>query len=122
MSYIDGFVCPVPTENKEKYVEHAKEIGEYFIKYGALEWIECWGNDVPEGGVTSFPMAVKLEPNETVVFAWIVWPSKQIRDENVEKLMTEPVFSDEGAKMPFDGKRMIMGGFDVVARSTADGS
>ena len=119
MAYVDGFVCPVPVENKESYLAHARETGEYFIKYGAIEWVECWGNDVPDGEVTSFPLAVKLKPGETAVFAWIVWPSKEVRDEGMAKLMEEPIFSDESIVMPFDGKRMIMGGFDVIAHGKA---
>ena len=116
MAYVDGFVIAVPTENKDAYIAHAKEIGPYFKKYGAIDWIECWGVDVPDGEVTSFPMAVKLKADETAVFSWITWPSKAVRDEAMPKLMAEPVFSDPNMAMPFDGKRMIMGGFEVVAK------
>jgi uncharacterized protein YbaA (DUF1428 family) len=80
-----------------------------FKEFGALRIVECWGDDVPPGKLTSFPMAVKCEPDETVVFSWIEWPSKQARDEGMKKFMTDSRLSK--LEMPFDGKRMIFGGF-----------
>ena len=114
MNYIDGFVASVPTTNKEAYIKHAKEAAEVFKEYGAIKLVECWGDDVPDGKVTSFPMAVKKEENETVVFSWIVWPSKKIRNAAMEKIMADPRMQLGKIEMPFDGKRMIYGGFEVV--------
>jgi len=86
--------------------------------YGALKSVECWGDDVPQGEVTSFPMAVKCQADETVCFSWIVWPSRKIRDEGMEKAMADPRMQPETnagmAKMPFDGKRMIYGSFEMI--------
>ena len=114
MTYVDGFVLAVPTANKAAYIEHAAATAPVFKKYGALQVVECWGADVPDGEQTSFPMAVKLQPEETVVFSWIVWPSKAVRDTGMEEAMKDPFFAEEGQNMPFDGGRMIFGGFDVV--------
>jgi uncharacterized protein YbaA (DUF1428 family) len=113
MSYVDGFVIAVPTANKEKYKSHAAATAVIFKEYGALKLVECWGDDVPDGVVTSFPMAVKCEPDETVCFAWIVWPSRAVRDEGMAKVMADPRTTSM-AEMPFDGKRMIYGGFEVI--------
>ena len=112
MNFIDGFVAAVPTENKEKYIEHAKDTALLFKAYGALGIVECWGEDVPDGEKTSFPMAVQCEENETVVFSWVTWPSKAVRDEGWEGMM-----QDERMKefmMPFDGSRLIYGGFQTI--------
>ncbi len=117
MSYIDGFVIAVPTANKEKYKTHAEASGAIFKEYGALKLMECWGDDVPDGVVTSFPMAVKCEPHETVCFSWIVWPSRMVRDENWAKVMEDPRMKSGGEldmSQIFDGKRMIYGGFEVI--------
>ena len=85
MTYVDGFVAAVPTKNKEIYITHAKIAANVFKEYGALEIMECWGDDIPDGKVTSFPMAVKQEEDETVIFSWIVWPSKEVRDASHPK-------------------------------------
>jgi len=114
MNYVDGFVIAVPTANREKYRKYAQDAVEVFIKNGALGVTECWGDDVPEGKLTSFPMAVKLEPGETVVFSWITWPSRAVRDEGMKKVMADPRFEPDKNPMPFDGKRMIFGGFEVI--------
>ena len=114
MSYIDAMVCAVPTANKEKYIAHAKLAAVVFKDHGALQVVECWGDDVPEGKVTSFPMAVKRQDDETVVFSWITWPSKAARDLAWEKVMKDPRLSPENNPMPFDGKRLIHGGFNRV--------
>ena len=114
MTYVDGFVAAVPTENKIQYTNHAKQAADVFKEYGALQVVECWGDDVPEGEVTSFPRAVQRQPNETVVFAWITWPSREIRDQGMKKIMSDPRMQPESNPMPFDGKRLIYGGFEVI--------
>jgi len=114
MNYVEGFVLAVPTENKDAYIKHAILAAEVFKEYGVLSLVECWGDDVPEGEVTSFPMAVKCKPNETVCFSWLTWPSKKVRDENMMKLMEDPRMHPDNNPMPFDGKRMIFGGFEVI--------
>ncbi|MNF27844.1 hypothetical protein D3C84_85060 [compost metagenome] len=114
MSYVDGFVLAVPTANKEIYRKHAEAAGAVFKEYGALKLVECWGDDVPEGKVTSFPMAVKCKPDETVVFSWIVWPSRAVRDQAMEKVMADPRLQPDKNPMPFDGQRLIYGGFEMI--------
>ncbi|RZV48633.1 MAG: DUF1428 domain-containing protein, partial [Pseudomonadales bacterium] len=89
MEYIEGLVAAVPNANKNEYIEHAKRTATIFKKHGAIKLIECWGDDVPEGKITSFPMAVKCRPEETVVFSWIVWPSKAVRDAGMEAIMKD---------------------------------
>jgi uncharacterized protein YbaA (DUF1428 family) len=114
MPYVDGFVAAVPTENREVYRKHAEAAGHVFKEHGALRFVECWGDDVPEGKLTSFPMAVKREPNETVVFSWVTWPSRRARDEGMKKVMADPRLQPDVNPMPFDGKRLIYGGFEVI--------
>jgi uncharacterized protein YbaA (DUF1428 family) len=114
MSYVDGFVTPVPKANREAYLEHAGLAAALFKEHGATAVVECWGDDVPEGKLTSFPMAVKCEPGETVVFSWITWPSRAVRDDSWKKLMADPRMQPGAMTMPFDGKRLIYGGFEVV--------
>ncbi len=114
MTYVDGFVAAVPTANKEIYKKHAKAAAVVFKEYGALKLVECWGDDVPEGKLTSFPMAVKCQADETVVFSWILWPSKKVRDEGMAKVMADPRLEPDINPMPFDGKRMIFGGFEMI--------
>ena len=112
--YIDGFVVPVHKDNKDAYLKMAKMAAEIWRDHGALEIIECWGDDVPEGKVTSFPLAVKLEPDEVVVFSWVRWPSRAARDAGNEKVMADPRMQMKPEEMPFDGKRMIYGGFSLL--------
>lgn len=112
MEYIDGFVVAVPKANKDKYIQHAREAAAVFREHGALRLVECWEDDVPEGEVTSLPMAVKRQPGEAVVFSWISWPSKEVRDAGMAKVFADPRL--ESMVMPFDGKRMIFGGFRMV--------
>ena len=112
MQYIDGFVAAVPTAKKQEFLDHARFANPIFKEYGALSVTECWGNDVPDGKLTSFPMAVQKKPDETVVFSWISWPSRAVRDAGMKKFMEDPRVKD--MKMPFDGARMIFGGFEVV--------
>ena len=115
MDYIDGFVAAVPSANRQKYLQHAEAFAEVFKECGASRYVEAWGDDVPTGTTTSFPQAVKLEPGETVVFSWVAWPSRQARDAGMKKAMEDPRIKDAG--MPFDGKRMIYGGFQTILDS-----
>ncbi len=114
MTYVDGFVAAVPTANREEYIRHARDAAVVFKEHGALQMVECWGDDVPEGQVTSFPMAVKCRPDETVVFAWLIWPSREVRDQGMAKVMEDPRLQPDVNPMPFDGKRLIYGGFEVI--------
>ncbi len=116
MAYIDGFVIPVPRANRDAYIKLAGEMAAMFKEFGALKVVECWGDDVPEGKLTSFPLAVKAEPGEAVVFSWVIWPSRQARDAGNQKVMADPRMQP-GSGMPFDGKRLIFGGFEVVLES-----
>jgi uncharacterized protein YbaA (DUF1428 family) len=116
--YVDGFVLPVPKANVEAYRKMASDAGEIWREYGALEFVECIAEDVKPGKLTSFPQSVKLEPDETVVFSWIVYESRAHRDEINEKVMKDPRIANMDPKsMPFDGKRMIFGGFEVLVRA-----
>lgn len=122
MSYMDGFVIAVPTANKQKFVDHAQLGDSVFIDLGAIRVVECWGDDVPDGTLTDFRKAVQAKDDETVVFSWIEWPDKTTRDaamktmtdwmENPEK--TDPRMDPERNPMPFDGKRLIFGGFTPI--------
>ena len=114
MSYVDGFVAAVPNANREKFKQHAEAAAAIFKEFGALSVAECWGDDVPEGKLTSFPMAVKLKEDETVVFSWIIWPSRQTRDAGMQKVMADPRLQPDVNPMPFDGQRMIFGGFEMI--------
>jgi uncharacterized protein YbaA (DUF1428 family) len=115
MAYVDGFVIPVPVANKEAYRALATSLAPVFRDHGALKVVECWGDDVPEGVHTSFPMAVKREEGETVVFSWVFWPDKATRDAgNAAFMQDERVTGFDPATNPFDGKRMIFGGFEVL--------
>ena len=112
MSYIDGFVIPVPSDKKEAYRELSAKVAPVFKRHGALRRMECWGDDVPDGKTTDFKRAVQAEPGEAVVLSWVVWPSKEARDAGNKKIMEDPDM--RSAEMPFDGKRMIMGGFELL--------
>jgi uncharacterized protein YbaA (DUF1428 family) len=114
MRYVDGFVAAVPSANRERFRKHASEAAAVFRENGALGVVECWGDDVPEGQVTSFPMAVKRKNDETVVFSWIVWPSREVRDAAHEKIVADPRMQPDKNPMPFDGRRVIFGGFEVI--------
>ena len=114
MPYVDGFVAAVPTADKQAFIDHATIADAIFKEYGALSVVECWGDDVPDGEVTSFPMAVKAKPSETVVFSWVIWPDKATRDAGNEKIFTDPRMQPDVNPMPFDGKRLIYGGFETV--------
>lgn len=114
MPYIDGFVAAVPTANKEKFLEHARIAADVVKEAGALNAVECWGDDVPDGKLTSLPMAVKKKDDETVVFSWITWPDRATRDAGMKKMMEDPRMQPDVNPMPFDGERCIFGGFDVI--------
>lgn len=114
MSYIDGFIAAVPNANKQKYIDHAKLSSQVFKDHGALRITEAWGDDVPDGETTSLPMAVKCKEDETVVFSTVSWPSKEVRDTGWQAIMQDPRMSDNENPMPFDGKRLIYGGFDII--------
>ena len=118
MSYIDGFVIAVPSANKQQFIEHAKLGDSVFIDFGATRVIECWEDDVPDGKVSDFRKAVNAEADESVVFSWIEWPNKATRDAGMQKMMSKD-FSDERINprtnpMPYDGKRLIFGGFTPI--------
>ena len=117
MHYVDGFVCAVPTANRAVYLLHAQQAAPIFKEFGALSVVECWGDDVPEGKLTSFPLAVQCEPGETVVFSWITWPSRAARDEAWAKVMADPRMQPGVNPMPFDGKRLINGGFQMLLQA-----
>lgn len=117
MTYVDGFVAAVPNANREKFRKHAEDAAVVFKEYGALKVVECWGDDVPDGTLTSFPMAVKCGTDETVVFSWILWPSREVRNTAMEKAMADPRLAPETNPMPFDGKRIIYGGFEVIVEA-----
>ena len=114
MNYVDGFVIAVPNDNREAYRAHAERAAKVFKEFGALSVVECWGDDVPEGKLTSFSLAVKREANETVVFSWVTWPSRAVRDDGWKKVMADPRLQADSNPMPFDGKRMIYGGFETI--------
>ena len=114
MAYIDGFVLAVPKNNKKEYIEHARKSAQAFKDHGALSLVECWGDDVPNGDLTSFPMAVKCKDDEVVCFSWITWPSRDARNEGMKNAMADPRLDPETNPMPFDGKRLIFGGFEMV--------
>lgn len=111
MRYVDGFVVAVLAANKQKYVDLATRASAVFKDYGATRVVECWGDDVPTGKLTDFYGAVKAEPGEIVVFSWIEYPSREARDRVNQEAMKDPRMSGMEADMPFDGKRMIFGGF-----------
>jgi len=114
MSYIDGVVIPVPTGNKQKFIDHSKAFDALFLEHGATRVLECWGDDVKEGKQTDFRRAVQAKEDEAVVFSWVEWPDKATRDAGMTKIMEDPRMRPQSNPMPFDGKRMILGGFSPV--------
>jgi uncharacterized protein YbaA (DUF1428 family) len=114
MAYIDGFVAAVPRDKKDAYRKHAAGAVAMFKEFGATRQVEAWGDDVPDGKVTDFKGAVKAKPDEVVVFAWLEYPDKATRDAANQKIMSDPKMKDLGAQMPFDGQRMIFGGFQPI--------
>ena len=116
MSYVDGFVLAVPKQNIDAYKKMARIAGEVWKECGALDYVECIADDVPYGEVTSFPRAVQAKEDEVVVFSWITYQSRQQRDAINEKVMADPRIKEIMANMPFDGKRMIYGGFEIFLK------
>jgi uncharacterized protein YbaA (DUF1428 family) len=113
MTYIDGFVVPVPASNKEAYRALAAKAAPVFKEHGATRVVECWGDDIPAGKQTDFRRAVEAEDDEIVVFSWVEWPSKAVRNEGSPKVMADSRMQP-GSEMPFDSKRMIFGGFESL--------
>jgi uncharacterized protein YbaA (DUF1428 family) len=120
MTYVDGFVIPVPSDKKEAYRVMAAKAADIFIEFGATRVVECWGDDVPDGKTTDFKGAVKAEAGEVVMFSWIEYPSKAVRDEARVKMMADPRMEMMG-DMPFDMQRMIYGGFAPIVDAKGDG-
>lgn len=117
MTYVDGFLTPVNKDNQEAYLAMATKACAIFKEYGALHVMECWGDQLPDGKTTDFFMAVRAEPDENVVFSWIIWPSKAVRDAGWGRMMADERM--QPGDMPFDGKRMIWGGFTPLLDSNA---
>jgi len=122
MTYVDGFVLAVPTVRKEEFRKHAADAAPIFRELGATRVAECWGDDVPDGEITDFKGAVNAEAGETVVFSWIEYPSKEVRDAATAKMMEDPRMEAMGEQMPFDGKRVIMGGFAALLDEQTGGT
>jgi uncharacterized protein YbaA (DUF1428 family) len=124
MTYFEGFVVPVPQANQDEYRRHATEAAPMFKELGVKRMVESWDSDVPEGKVTDFRKAVDARDDEKVVFSWFEYPDRQARDSANQKMMSDPRMEQMGANMPFDGKRMIMGGFESIVEegATAGGS
>lgn len=114
MAYVDGFVVPVPKQNVDKYRQMAAQAAAVWREHGALSYHEAIADDVKPGKETSFPQSVKLEPDETVVFAWITYESRAHRDAVNEKVMKDPRMQMDPASLPFDGRRMFWGGFETI--------
>ncbi len=118
MAYIDGFVIPVPTASRQAFIDHALATDTLFKDFGATRVVECWGDDLPGGKLTDFRKAVQAKQDETVAMAWIEWPDKATRDEGMKHFhdlaQTDDRFDEEKNPVPFDGARMIFGGFSVV--------
>jgi uncharacterized protein YbaA (DUF1428 family) len=121
MNYVEGFVAAVPAANKEAYRKHAADAVSMFKEFGATRMVEAWGDDVPDGKLTDFKGAVKAKPDEVVVFSWFEYPNKEARDAANKKIMSDPRMKQMGANMPFDGQRMIFGGFAPIVDEGAGG-
>lgn len=118
MAYVDGFVVPVPTGNRDAYIAMAEKAAPLFQEYGATRVVECWSDDLPTGKVNDFRTAVIAEQNEVVVFSWIEWPDKATRDAGMARIMTDERMKPDG-DLPFSGARMIYGGFVTVVDTSA---
>ena len=117
MTYFEGFILPVEDARKEEFRAHAAKFADVVREFGIVRQVEAWANDVPHGQVTDFYRAVDAKEGETVVFSWFEYPSKQARDAANEKFRSDPRMDELGRTMPFDGSRMIMGGFDSIVDS-----
>jgi uncharacterized protein YbaA (DUF1428 family) len=120
MTYFEGFVVPVPEANKDAYRKHAAEAAPIFRDFGVKRHVEAWDSDVADGKVTDFRKAVDAKPDEKVVFAWFEYPSREARDAANAKMMSDPRMQGMGEQMPFDGKRMIMGGFNAIVEEGSE--
>lgn len=114
MTYFEGFIVPVPATNKDAYVKSASDFADILKGYGVARHVEAWDSDIPEGKVTDFRKAVDAKPDEKIVFSWFEYPDRAARDAANEKMMADPKMKEMGADMPFDGKRMIVGGFKAI--------
>ncbi|SCW67848.1 Uncharacterized conserved protein YbaA, DUF1428 family [Sphingobium faniae] len=115
MSYMDGFVIPVPKGSRQAYKDMAATAAPIFLEHGAVRVVECWGDDIKVGKVNDFRTCVIAEEGEEIVFSWIEWPSKEVRDAGMARVMDdERMKPPEGQNMPFSGQRMIYGGFSVL--------
>lgn len=119
MKYVDGFLVPVPPGKRDAYRQMAAKAWELFKEFGATRQVECWGDDVQDGKTTDFRRAVKAENGEVVVFSWIEYPSKEVRDAANEKMRADPRMEAMGKEMPFDGRRMVFGGFVPILDENA---
>jgi len=122
MTYFEGFVVPVPEGNKDAYLKHAANFAPLIREVGVQRMVESWESDVPEGKLTDFRKAVDAKPDEKIVFSWFEYPNRQARDATNEKFMSDPQIAEAaGKEMPFDGKRMVMGGFDAIVEEGSGG-
>lgn len=121
MTYFEGFIVPVPEGNKDAFAKHANELSASLRDCGVRRQLEAWGTDVPEGKLTDFRKAVDAKPGENVVFAWFEYPDRKARDASNERMMSDPDMAEAGKDPPFDGKRMIFGGFETVVEEGAPG-
>jgi uncharacterized protein YbaA (DUF1428 family) len=121
MTYVDGFVAAVPQANKAAYLDHVREAAALFKDHGAVRMVENWGDDVPAGKVTDFHRSVRKKDDEAVLFSWIEWPSREARDTGMKALMQDERMKT--LKMPFDGQRLIFGGFSpIIETGSAKGA
>jgi uncharacterized protein YbaA (DUF1428 family) len=121
MAYVEGFVAAVPAANKEAYRKHAADAAPLFKELGATRMVETWGDAVPDGKLTDFKGAVKAKDDEVIVFSWLEYPSKAVRDAANVKMRSDPRMKEMGETMPFDGQRLIYGGFTVLSDEQAEG-
>lgn len=121
MTYFEGFIVPVPEANKAAYEKHATQFAPLVRNVGVARMVESWDSDVPEGKVTDFRKAVDAKPDEKIVFSWFEYPNREARDAANEKFMSDPQMAEMGKDMPFDGKRMVMGGFDAIVEEGSGG-
>ncbi len=121
MTYFEGFIVPVPQANKDAYRQHASDAAPLFKEFGVTRMVETWGDDIADGKVTDFKKAVAAEDGENVVFSWFEYPDRAARDAANQKMMADPRMQEMGASMPFDGKRMIMGGFNAIVEEGTPG-
>lgn len=114
MTYIEGFVVPVPAGNRAEYEKHARKFAPLMLEVGIGRMVESWDSEIAQGKVTDFRKAVDAKPDEKIVFSWFEYPSRKQRDAANTKMMSDPRMTDMGTDMPFDGRRMIMGGFESI--------